>query len=221
MKHEIIYTEHYAVIVSDEKIIERDWFFNGEDILQVSEITDIIIDTEGQWSEIKTSKKIIAHRPLTDAPILEGVPLLPKFTQENDVEKLTEKIYPTKGWNDWDETIHEISLKQIAFKVGYNKAKETYKYTEEDLRNMLELTICATVSNIDSPIFDLSIQKNRVKYIDEILQSLQQPKRPKYFECEIEYIHDETVPYPKTLGTKPKTTTNSQGQTELIGEYIF
>ena len=221
MKHEIIYTEHYALIVSDEKIIERDWFFNGEDILQVSEITDIIIDTEGQWSEIKTSKKIIAHRPLTDAPILEGVPLLPKFTQENDVEKLTEKIYPTKGWNDWDETIHEISLKQIAFKVGYNKAKETYKYTEEDLRNMLELTICATVSNIDSPIFDLSIQKNRVKYIDEILQSLQQPKRPKYFECEIEYIHDETVPYPKTLGTKPKTTTNSQGQTELIGEYIF
>jgi hypothetical protein len=221
VKHEIIYTEHYALIVSDEKIIERDWFFNGEDILQVSEITDIIIDTEGQWSEIKTSKKIIAHRPLTDAPILEGVPLLPKFTQENDVEKLTEKIYPTKGWNDWDETIHEISLKQIAFKVGYNKAKETYKYTEEDLRNMLELTICATVSNIDSPIFDLSIQKNRVKYIDEILQSLQQPKRPKYFECEIEYIHDETVPYPKTLGTKPKTTTNSQGQTELIGEYIF
>ena len=46
-------------ITSDEEIKEGDWFFNGENVLQASRITDIIIDTEGQWSEIKTSKKII------------------------------------------------------------------------------------------------------------------------------------------------------------------
>ena len=212
MKHEIIYTEHYAIIVSDKQIKERDWFFNGEDILQASEITDIIIDTEGQWSEIETSKKIIAHRPLTDEPILEGIPLLPEFGQEDDILKVVEQIYPTKGWNDWDETIDSIIHKQIAFGAGYNKAKETYKYTEEDLISFHKWAF--------QKVRIEESDKNTKELLDE-WQSIKQPKRPKYFECEIEYIHDETVPYPKTLGTKPKTTTNSQGQTELIGEYIF
>jgi hypothetical protein len=97
MKHEIIYTEHYALIVSDEEIKEKDWFFNGEHVLQASRITDIIIDTEGQWSEIKTSKKVIAHRPLSDAPILEGVPLLPEFSKKDDVEKKSRDFVKTLG----------------------------------------------------------------------------------------------------------------------------
>lgn len=52
-------------------------------------------------------------------------------------------------------------------------------------------------------------------------QSLQQPKMPVGFECEDEYVHDDTVPYPKTLGTHPKTIVNPQGQTVLVGKYIY
>jgi hypothetical protein len=52
-------------------------------------------------------------------------------------------------------------------------------------------------------------------------QSLQQPKMPVAFECEDEYVHDDTVPYPKTLGTHPKTIVNNQGQTVLVGKYIY
>ncbi len=52
-------------------------------------------------------------------------------------------------------------------------------------------------------------------------QSLQQPKMPVAFECEDEYVHDDTVPYPKTLGTHPKTVVNNQCQTVLVGKYIY
>ena len=49
----------HIYITSDEEIKEGDWFFNGEHILQCSDVTDIIIDTEGQWSTIEDCKKII------------------------------------------------------------------------------------------------------------------------------------------------------------------
>ena len=54
-----LYQPQNIYITNDEEIKEGDWFFNGEHILQASRITDIIIDTEGQWSKIKNSKKII------------------------------------------------------------------------------------------------------------------------------------------------------------------
>ena len=54
------FTNQHLYILSDEEIKEGDWFYNGEHVLQCSQVTDIIIDTEGQWSNIETSKKIIA-----------------------------------------------------------------------------------------------------------------------------------------------------------------
>jgi len=67
MKEEIIYTERYALIVSDEQAKENDWGyiqFQGGDVKLVGKYF------ADDW------KKIIAHRPLTDAPILKGVPLI-------------------------------------------------------------------------------------------------------------------------------------------------
>lgn len=203
MKEEIVYTDDYALIVSDEQIKERDWFFNGEDILQASRITDIIIDTEGQWSEIKSSKKIIAHRPLTNAPVLEEVPLLPQFTQEEDVEEVSNTLFRNKIDNL--EEIHSDFT--LGFIDGYNKAKETYKYTEENLREC-----CSLIFNALGVGDDITT--------DEIIQHIQQPKRPKYFECEMEdYGQFDCGVFMKD-GEEPKTITNSQGQTVLVGKYI-
>jgi len=238
MKHEIIYTEDYALIVSDEKPIEEQYFLfepyslvfkadsteYGEDAINTHGVEYVESFTDDRQFNVRYCKTVIGHRPLKDAPVLEGVSLLPEFSkEEDDVEKVAKKEYPSTNTHldRLDEADGNAYYRSI-FKKGYNKAKETYKYTEEDLRNMLEQTICATVSNIDSPIFDLSIQKNRVKYINEILQSLQQPKRPKYFECEMDTAR---IPYGddgwKTIETGIKTITNSQGQTELVGEYIY
>jgi hypothetical protein len=205
MKHEIIYTEHYALIVSDEEIKEKDWFFNGEHVLQASRITDIIIDTEGQWSEIKTSKKVIAHRPLEDAPILEGVPLLPEFNKKDDVEKKS---------RDFVKYVGGSQEQRLAFIDGYLEAKETYKYTVDDM------IACWKYASMDKhQIIGDQIGDHYLSFI----QSLQQPKRPKCFECEMEQLPSNEsfgLDY-GSFNLKPKTITNSQNQTELVGEYIY
>ena len=99
---------------------------------------------------------------------------------------------------------------------GFNKAKETYKFTEEDLETaMLKISeyLLESIENNKVP--------NSGEKVDEIIQSLHQPKRPKYFECEMEdYGQFDCGVFMKD-GEEPKTITNSQGQTELKGEYIY
>ena len=117
MEKEIVYTDKYALILSDEKIKEGDWFFEKAGRLGP-------FCFSGSKANFHM-KKIIAHLPLSDAPILEGVPLLP----------------------------------------------------------------------------------------------FQQPSRPTHFECEMEdkiAIDGHTL-----IGSEAKTTTNSQGQIELVGKYLI
>ena len=76
MKHEIIYTDDYALIVSDEKMKKGDFNVPSD----FDRTSDISITSEEDLEVVNDRfngyKKIIAHRPLTDAPILEGVPLI-------------------------------------------------------------------------------------------------------------------------------------------------
>jgi hypothetical protein len=188
MKHEIIYTEHYVLIVSELTSTGKEG--------QVFLTKENTIHTVIGWNY--GDRVIIAHRPLTDAPILEGVPLLPEFEEDDFLNTEIQVVGDNKT----------MSVSTFLKKYG----KETYKYTEDDLISFHKWAF--------QKVRIEESDKNTKELLDE-WQSIKQSKRPKYFDCEIEYIHDETVPYPKTLGTKPKTTTNSQGQTELIGEYIF
>jgi hypothetical protein len=62
--------------------------------------------------------------------------------------------------------------------------------------------------------------------IDEIIKSLQQPKYPVGFECEVERIYPNHQTISKEYDfddilIEQKTTTNSQGQTVWVGKYIF
>ena len=204
MKNEIIYTDDYALIVSDEHIKDvrpHKGKYHLEDGLTINKFPDYLTD-------LGACKLIIAHRPLTDAPILEGVPLLPEFSQEDAVVELALRTYPFGN------------SERNALITGYNKAKETYKYTEEDLRKAIDMA--TTRRHEDTVLFFRS---------DEIIQSLQQPKRPKYFECEMEpkYKHIGAVKGIYGSGFRkqnlmyglPKTITNSQGQKELVGSYIY
>ena len=204
MKNEIIYTDDYALIVSDEHIKDvrpHKGKYHLEDGLTINKFPDYLTD-------LGACKLIIAHRPLTDAPILEGVPLLPGFSQEDDVVELALRTYPFGN------------SERNALITGYNKAKETYKYTEEDLRKAIDMA--TTRRHEDTVLFFRS---------DEIIQSLQQPKRPKYFECEMEpkYKHIGAVKGIYGSGFRkqnlmyglPKITTNLQGQTELVGSYTY
>jgi hypothetical protein len=207
MKNEIIYTDDYALIVSDEHIKDvrpHKGKYHLEDGLTINKFPDYLTD-------LGACKLIIAHRPLTDAPILEGVPLLPEFSKEDDVVELALRTYPFGN------------SERNALITGYNKAKETYKYTEDDLIAVWNVAFEEGVS-LDDEIND------PVSFKD-VIQSLQQPKRPKYFECEMEpkYKHIGAVKGIYGSGFRkqnlmyglPKTITNSQGQKELVGSYTY
>ena len=207
MKNEIIYTDDYALIVSDEHIKDVRPFmgqYHLEGGLTINKFPNYLTD-------LGACKLIIAHRPLTDAPILEGVPLLPEFSKEDDVVELALRTYPFGN------------SERNALITGYNKAKETYKYTEDDLIEVWNVAFEEGVS-LDDEIND------PVSFKD-VIQSLQQPKRPEYFECKMEpkYKHIGAVKGIYGSGFRkqnlmyglPKTITNSQGQKELVGSYTY
>ena len=90
--------------------------------------------------------------------------------------------------------------------------KETYKYTEEDILDAWELGA--------SEGLPLTREKK-----DKLVKSLQQPKRPGYFEtlCDCQECGANKTNLSLDMGCENKiaTTTNPQGQTELVGEYIY
>jgi hypothetical protein len=131
------------------------------------------------------------HLPLNNAPVLQKFPLLPPLEDESNFFAEQETIK-----NEWNS--------EKSFKAGYNKAKEKYKWTDDDLRKALSESFKAS-------------QEGYNITCDEIIQSLQQSKYPVAFECEME-LYDEGGFSPER---KPKTITNSQGLTQLVGRYIY
>jgi hypothetical protein len=188
MTHNIIKTENYLLVVDDSEIKEGDWIYK-------SNSNTLNIAGKGYHNFTKSDAKITAHLPLNNSPVLKGVPLLPPL---EDGETMCP--YPEEKQNaiDWHN--------------GYNKAKEKYKYTEEDLRKVIYMAR-------ETLEYDENRGWYNTKSEDKIIQSLQQQKMPVAFECEMENkiaIDGHTV-----IGSEPKTTTNSQGQTVLAGKYIY
>jgi hypothetical protein len=200
MKHELIKTENYLLDVDESEIKDDVWHLDN----------GVIKKWKGNLhSNRLTSKKIIYHLPLNNAPTLEGVSLLPPL--EDDVKKLSLINAKTsiKGHKEQDinTEIWISGARQIGFKEGYNKAKEKYKYTEEDLRFAIKSAFMQGVE--------------RVPYLhqleDNIIKAIRQPKYPVGFESK-----DELYMYSINGDImKPKTTTNSQGQTVLVGTYKY
>ena len=103
---------------------------------------------------------------------------------------------------------HKRSLEQ-GFISGYNKAKEKYKWTDEDVIKIVE-------------------KSRRTGLTAEYLMtSFQQPKMPVGFKCETERKLvlnlgiDIYNPNTHVYSDEPKTTTNSQGLTQWVGKYIY
>jgi hypothetical protein len=222
MKHEIVYTDDYALIVSDEQIEDVRPFIGRYHL----EKGNMIYQFPTYLTDLTYCKLIIAHRPLTDSPILEGVPLLLEFSQDNVVEDLAKDVFPYLGSERVkSEQNRHTDILRYGFKAGYNKSKETYNLS---VAKLLDLYIEETGYGMDM----WSKEENQtMSTITKIIQSLQQPKRPKYFECEMEpkYKHIGAVKGIYGSGFRkqnlmyglPKTITNSQGQKELVGSYTY
>lgn len=229
----LITTEDYLLGVDDSGIKEGDLILykNSSIAKCLGFPTDggggLKIQIQSDIAKIKTDfescKKIIAHLPLNDSPILQGVPLLPPLENE-DVwscgleQKLNELPYE-KHLDDGQYNDGQLAGFEFGTNWGYNKAKEKYS-----LSNIIDLYIEETGYGMDM----WSKEENEVMTtVGKIIQSLSLPKMPVEFECKTvgggEYLAGEVggneiwAEYP----IYPKTTTNAQGQTVLVGTYKY
>ncbi len=186
MKHNITQTENYLLIVDDSEIKKGDWMTNNLDVWQ----------STNYYGFQPVSKKIISHLPLNGAPVLEGVDLLPLI--ENEVEELANNMFEEHSTNVLSPQ-HEM---RKMFMYGYNKAKEKYKYTDEDIMSAIKRAV-----KYYSHMWDDSDGK-------KIIQSLKQPKMPIAFECEAKTEFG-------FMDLSGKTPYEKVGQTVWIGKYIF
>jgi len=236
MTHKIIKTENYLLVVDDSEVNINQYVYC--DLGYIEKVMDIIdgwiyhTNTLGK-NPIKHYKKIIAHLPLNNSPVLEGVDLLPPIEDNieqwawdnpclsrSDVYHLFEEVFKEKVFEGYykisaSKQVHQFNEK--VRKLAKEKAevvKEKYKYTEFDIIKAFEY-------GWNQRHYGRIDENELLKIQKRFIQSLQQPKMPVEFECEDEYVHDDTVPYPKTLGTHPKTVVNPQGQTVLVGKYIY
>ena len=172
MTYNIIKTENYLLVVDDSEIKEGDivleTYVDGTNGLeQIDTLNDI---------HPLVHKKILAHLPLS-VNNLKNIPLLPPLPVE-DAEKL--------GMHDL-ESYYGSNLELTApgrmwvegFDIGYNKAKEKYKYTEEDLRKMF-----SRAWELRDRYKNLDYDKREEFFFQKELKSLS--KYPIGFECKME-----------------------------------
>jgi hypothetical protein len=157
----------------------------------------------------------LAYLPLNGSPLLEGVDLLPPI--EDNVEDLAKDIYPQPNPYQVGLSIG-ADMKKEAFIVGYNKAREKYKYTKEDILSAIEFGFGLGKNfDDDNPSIGLGwlvFQK------DNFIQYLHQ--YPTEFECEmVDFTVTKEVDYSITYSEhepKPKTITTTQG-VQWVGKY--
>jgi hypothetical protein len=99
------------------------------------------------------------------------------------------------------------------------KSKLKRKYSEEDLRNAWELG--AAYGTAEDNILPEAVEAQK-----EFIQSLKQPKTPKWFVVEMETKANIPSRYNRQpnkndflIEKQLKTTTNSEGHTVLCGTY--
>lgn len=201
MKKEIIKTPEYLLVLDESEIQEGDYRMN----IQRGYVK--LVDDAPEYYNRRNDvfKKVIAHLPLNNSPILEGVPLLPPLEQEDD-----EKILFA---NEIENMLEYDRGRWYGRIEGYSKAREKYKFTEEDAKYLFE---CGRNFQINADITFTVVREH-----------LSQPKMPTYFEFEIErksVLNLGIEPFnPNThfYTNEPKTTTNSQGQVVACGKYIY
>ena len=195
----------YVLIVDDSEIKENtntfneglngDWFWNSiyNKIANTGDITSF-------------DYKIIAHLPLNNYAVLQGVPLLPPI-KKDDVEKLAEERFGTdidsiRGSNPYDLN---SDLKR-GFTIGYNKHAEKYKYTEQDLRIAVELAITTGLT------------------VDYFIARHEQPKLPISFNCEMKQKFEADKYKRKDIKNgvyyEPKTISTPNAE-QWVGEWVY
>jgi hypothetical protein len=184
-KFEIIETSEYILAVSDEEIEKDDYFYYtwfGVDIIQK-------VDSGSNLNNLNAKnpkddfKKIITYKPKGNAPELD-LPLLPEIVVEDDVEKLAE-INSEKHHYAFGQ---QSEFYQLGFIEGYKAATKKYSGALDAMQEF--------VDRVDKG--EVKSRKTYSKF-KIILESLKQPKTPKWFVAETELKIIKHIPWNKKL----------------------
>jgi len=211
-KLKIVETEDYILAVSDEEITDGLYLTEKKTLCNVVKKDDKYVYSIEAGSSIKKNcKKIIAYQPKGNVLELD-LPLLPEMVVEEEVDEIFEKETKTVSFGE-----NGNQSPYNWFKMGYNAA--TKEYSEEDIRRIAQFAFSFHRRN-DLDDVELEIEFNRL--LDKNIQSLKQPKTPKWFVAEMETrfgYHSDKNQYVSYEKDKLKTETNSQGKTYLVGTY--
>jgi hypothetical protein len=213
MRYDLIKTDNYLLICNDSEI--KGYYYDDY-------IKKVRHSGGAEYVENNITKNIVAHLPLNGAPYLDGVPLLPSIPKHYDIDfaevfyDLLKMTYPT--FVEWPEAIE------------YNKqVREKYKFTEEDLRKAIKMAQEQELVRHTDSEYRMVIAYTHSEM--DIIKSLQQPKYPIAFECEVEpeYKHIGAVKEVKGSGDKirnknagkTKTIINPDGRVVWVGKYIY
>ena len=211
MRHEITKTENYLLIL-DNGSKEGDYIFHNNTIGKLvynhydgGDCYDVEIGTGVSYEihePLNIVKKIIAHLPLNNSSVLEGVDLLPSL--EEDV------VVSIEGVKDLS-----------SFVRGYDKATNKYDVIITKLFNHLyDKMESISQEQIDKDSFQLGRYRT-YKQVFEFIQSLSKPKIPIGFECEYQSPEDRYYEDGVGYTHNVKRINNSQGQTQWVGKYIY
>lgn len=208
MTHKIIKTDNYLLVVDDND--------NGN-------YGGYSVDIEIKSNPFMLSmlpdynyRKVLAHLPLNNAPVLEGVDLLP----ESKVEILSALEFANLGFGS-KTMFTEKELGNLQFKgtkvlelmEGYKASTKTY--SEENLRTAIEKAILIGKSKILFESATICDHQNN------IIKSLQQPAIPVEFKAnflsEVDAYYEDGIGYSHRI----KRINNEQGIPVWQGEYVY
>jgi hypothetical protein len=185
MTHKIIKVDNYLLVVDDSEIKVGDYFYSIREIVEQA-----VID----YPKNEHHGVIIAHLPLNGSPILEGVDLLPPIEDDvEEAERAFTEVLDSETKQVYDKMI--LDATEHGFIIGYNKAREKYKYTEEDVIRLIEKS---RETGLTAEYLMLSSQY------------------PTEFECEMESVRQP--PPSRGFNVVPITVISAHG-VEWVGEY--
>jgi hypothetical protein len=187
MSYKIIQTEDYLLIVDGSEIKDGDWYFWKV----TNSVQKAKKDSLDRLPTNNGSNKIIAHLPLNGASMLDGVNTLPALP--NEAQEWARSQWSCEP-GDYEELYYD------GLEKGFNAAKQKYQYTEEDMRKVIDMAREQYLVKYTDNEYEFEYS------IDEIIQSLQQPKMPVGFSLEAKDTHIQN---------------GVIVQSRWIGEYIY
>ena len=222
MKHNLIKTENYLLVVDENsKIVSGDYVvYPLQKRVPVQYLTGDLTGYE---------IKILSHAPLNGAPYLDGVDVLPPISLNQ-----TKYIKEYQQYPDGTHVCIAYSNGDWFCDCGLEGNVEAEKNADLILDKLNNLYMEEDLVKAIAFGFGVCKKENRAPFVLEqikFIQSLQQPKYPIAFECEMrtswskevllqmEAIGDNPNNYP--FVQCPKTIIDSEGRTEWVGKYIY